>query len=201
MPVDSAAIDLIRPAVVETLDGTWVCDPRRLPTRAGEDLAGAYVRIVDHLATAGFGSYPDPAAGDGVPNGREPMVVYNAYGMPIWRETHEYHELYLHLLCAMAQADGDVSSSEFSLAMTTATRLSDRMQTREARYQALVAWRLRLEDHTDAYTSLLRRHDRADAVHVWRALSDLAWVDGYCHPGEARMLEQVETVLAIRDAD
>ena len=75
MPVDSAAIDLIRPAVVETLAGTWVCDPRRLPTLAGEDLAGAYVRIVDHLATGGYGTYPDPAAGDGVPNGREPRVV------------------------------------------------------------------------------------------------------------------------------
>ena len=198
---DSGALELIRPAVVETLDGTWVCDPRHLPLLAGEDLAGAYVRIVDHLATAGYGSYPDPAAGDGVPNGREPMVVYHAQVQPIWRETHEFHELYLHLLCAMAQADGDVSNSEFALAMTAGTRLADRSPIREARYHALVAWRLRLKDQTDPYVTLLRRHDRADAVHVWRTLSELAWVDGYCHPGEARMLAQVEQVLEISDAD
>jgi hypothetical protein len=159
------------------------------------------MRVVDELAALGYGSYPDPAAGDGIPNGSEPLVVYHAHGQPIWRETHEFHELYLHLLCAMAQADGDVSSGEYSLAMTTAQRLAEGNRIRAARYQALVAWRLRLTDDTDPLTPLLRRHDRADAVHVWRTLSDLAWVDGYCHPGEARMLAAVEQVLEISDAD
>jgi hypothetical protein len=199
LPAPASALDLIRPAVVETIDHSWVCDPRRLPLLPDEDAAGAYVRTVEALAAAGYGSYPDPAAGDGIPNGRAPLVVYHARGRGICRETHEFHELYLHLLCSMAQADGDVSSSEFALAMSTATRLADGNAEHEARYHALVAWRLRLEDETDPLTSLLARHDRDAALDVWRTLSELAWVDGYCHPAEARLLAEVERVLGIGD--
>lgn len=195
------ATDLISPAIVETLEAMWVCDPRRLPLLGGEELAGAYVRIVDQLAMAGYGTYPDPAAGDGIPTGREPMVIYRSQGRPIERSTHEFDELYLHLLCAMAKADGDIANAEFALAMTTSTRLAGGDAAREARYHALVQWRLRLQDPIDQFTPLLARHDREQALRIWRALSDLAWTDGYCHPGEARMLAEVERVLEITDED